>query len=177
MSRARTLIVLPLAALVLVGCEEDPAAPTEDPVQQLLDQIRTSTEAYRDVASAASAGYQEASPCVASPDGAMGFHYMNAPLVDATVEPAVPELLLYEPTSGGGLRLVGVEYMVVAPEWDASHDAPPALAGQPFDDHRAEEDRHGIPFPHYDLHVWAWEANPSGTFVPFNPSVSCDGAG
>jgi hypothetical protein len=177
MSRARTLLVLPLAALLLAGCEEDPTAPAEDPVQQLVDRIRASTEAYHQVASAAAAGYAEASPCVSSPDGAMGFHYMNAPLVDAAVEPTVPELLLYEPTAGGNLRLVGVEYMVLAPEWDASNDEPPSLAGQPFDDHRAEEARHGIPFPHYDLHVWAWEENPNGTFAPFNPNVSCDGAG
>ena len=27
--------------------------------------------------------------------------------------------------------------------------------------------------PHYDLHVWVWQANPAGIFAPFNPNVSC----
>jgi hypothetical protein len=26
---------------------------------------------------------------------------------------------------------------------------------------------------HYDLHVWVYEANASGTFAQFNPEVSC----
>ena len=28
----------------------------------------------------------------------------------------------------------------------------------------------------YELHVWAWRDNPNGTFVDWNPRVSCDGA-
>jgi hypothetical protein len=27
--------------------------------------------------------------------------------------------------------------------------------------------------PHYDLHVWIWQANPSGMFAVFNPNVKC----
>jgi len=26
----------------------------------------------------------------------------------------------------------------------------------------------------YALHVWAWKDNPNGTFVNWNPAVSCD---
>lgn len=175
MSRVRFALVSALALTVLVGCDDDPAAP-EDPVEQLLSDIRSSTEAYHQVDAALADGYVEASPCVASPDGGMGFHYAKESLVDATVEPTEPELLLYEPTTDG-LRLVGVEYMVMAPAWDESNDELPELLGQAFDDHRPEEARHGIPFPHYDLHVWAWTSNPSGTFASFNPGVSCDGGG
>jgi len=29
--------------------------------------------------------------------------------------------------------------------------------------------------PFYTLHVWAWKDNPNGTFVNWNPNVSCDG--
>ena len=28
--------------------------------------------------------------------------------------------------------------------------------------------------PFYTLHVWAWKSNPNGTFVNWNPNVSCD---
>jgi hypothetical protein len=34
--------------------------------------------------------------------------------------------------------------------------------------------RYGIP-AFYALHVWAWRHNPQGTFVDYNPRVSCDG--
>ena len=51
---------------------------------------------------------------------------------------------------------------------------PPALLGQLFT---------YTPFPNrfglkafYSLHVWAWKNNPSGTFVDWNPTVSCDDA-
>lgn len=176
MRRVRSIPVLTLIAVLAGGCDDDALAPAQDPVQELIAEIQTATEAYRELDVAMAAGYAVASPCVASPAGGMGFHYALQPLIDTTVEPSEPELLLYEPLEGGDARLVGVEYMVMAPEWDASHASPPSILGQSFDDHRAEETRHGIPFPHYDLHVWAWVPNPSGTFAPFNPDVSCDTA-
>ncbi len=30
----------------------------------------------------------------------------------------------------------------------------------------------GMPI-HYDLHVWVWRHNPSGTFNEYNPNVRC----
>ena len=33
--------------------------------------------------------------------------------------------------------------------------------------------RFGLP-AFYTLHVWAWKDNPNGTFVNWNPDVSCD---
>lgn len=169
------VLALASAAAVLLACDDDPAAPV-DPVEQLLAEIRAVTDAFQDVEMATQAGYGPVSECVASPAGAMGIHYLNPALLDGAVVPTEPELLLYEPT-GDGIRLVGVEYMVPAPDWDPANDAPPELLDRVFADHRAEADRHGIPFPHYDLHVWAWEANPDGAFLPFNARVSCADAG
>jgi hypothetical protein len=34
--------------------------------------------------------------------------------------------------------------------------------------------RCGLP-PFYELHVWAWRANPHGAFVDWNTRVSCEG--
>ena len=31
----------------------------------------------------------------------------------------------------------------------------------------------GMPW-HWDLHVWVWANNPSGTFAQWNPALSCD---
>lgn len=28
----------------------------------------------------------------------------------------------------------------------------------------------------YELHVWAWKSNPTGTFADMNPKVSCEHA-
>ena len=160
-------IILTAALLVLAAC--DSPNPAADPI----DELRDGTEAYQQVGAATAAGYAQAGPCVATPAGGMGFHYVNQPLVDGTVDPERPEALLYEPGAGGALTLVGIEFVVAAEPWDAAHAAAPEFAGQSFDDHRAPEARHGMPFAHYDLHVWAWRENPSGMFVPFNPTVSC----
>ena len=35
--------------------------------------------------------------------------------------------------------------------------------------------RYGLP-PFYELHVWAWKANPRGAFADMNPAVSCEHA-
>lgn len=164
----RLATLIPLAVLLLAaGCDSPNDAP--DP----LEELRDATEAFQQVTAAQAAGYAAAGPCVASPAGGMGIHYVNQALVDATVDPRRPEALLYAPTAGGGRELVGAEFVVVADAWDASHTTPPTLAGQSFDDHRDPAARHGLPFAHYDLHVWVWRANPAGMFTPFNPTVSC----
>ena len=160
--------LLPLAALAMTaGCDSPGGA--SDP----LDELRDATEAFQQVSAAAAAGYAPAGPCVASPAGGMGIHYTNQALVDATVDARRPEALLYAPTASGGRELVGAEFVVLADAWDAGHTTPPSFAGQAFDDHRAPAARHGLPFAHYDLHVWVWRTNPSGMFAPFNPSVAC----
>lgn len=164
--------VIVCGALLLPACDDDPAQPAdggEQDVEQLVTALRSMSQPFQDIDAALAAGYEEASPCIAN----MGFHYVKPDRVDGTVIDDQPELLLYEPQADGEMRLVGVEYLVMAPDWDAVNDAPPSVAGQAFDDHRAENQRHGLPFPHYDLHVWIWEENTMGLFVPFNPAVAC----
>lgn len=170
MMPARSIVVAVVATL-LIGCDD--STEPQDPVEELLTNVRTVTTAYQDFDAAVADGFELTGPCVASPDGGMGFHYARAELVDGAVDPSEPEVLLYVPETGGGMRLVGVEFLVLSDAWDASNDVPPALAGQTFDDHRPEALRHGLPFPHYELHVWAWVENASGVFAPFNPAVAC----
>jgi hypothetical protein len=183
MRSPRLLVLAACAAALAAACDGQPAAvaPADallssagTEVNRALAEIRRGTARFHRVEAATAAGYAPASPCVAHPVlGAMGFHYANFGLVDATVDPSAPEILVYAPAPGGGLRLAAAEFMVAAAPWDALHSAPPMLAGVVFDDHRAPEARHGIPIPHYDLHAWVWQHNPSGTFFPFNPTVSC----
>ena len=102
----------------------------------------------------------------------MGIHYANGALIeDDMLDPQRPELLIYE-QRGGRLRLVGVEFLVRAAQWDAAHPgAPPVLMGQHFH-YVGAPNRYGLP-AFYELHVWAWRDNPNGMFVDWNPAVTC----
>jgi hypothetical protein len=81
-------------------------------------------------------------------------------------------VLIYE-ASDGGLQLVGVEFVVIAAAWLASHNSPPVLEGQSFQ-FVDSPNRYGLP-AHFELHVWAWRENPNGAFVDWNNKVSCEG--
>ena len=195
----RTSLLL-VGALALAACDAtapDPAASastsavgahaaTEADVDgRTLARSRRATARYQNVDRALADGYGPASPCVYLPDGdgnevaAMGYHYANFDLVDPVVDPAAPEILLYEPMRNGKLRLVGVEFMVPASPDD---EGAPTLDGVEFNAHLnppdpengIDGDTHGIPFPHYDLHVWTWRNNPDGMFKGHNPKVSCE---
>ena len=140
----------------------------------LVEVVREATRRYREVSLAAAEGYAQFLGCVSGPDeGAMGVHFAHGTLVgDDIVEAGRPEVLVYEPRANGGLRLVAVEYLVLAEAWDASHEAPPVLAGQSFH-FTGSPNRYGLP-AFYALHVWAWKHNPHGSFVNWNPNVSCE---
>ena len=138
--------------------------------------VREATERFKNVARAEAEGYFLQFGCVSGSDaGAMGMHFVNFPLVaDGELDPTRPEIVIYEPTSTGRLRLIGADYLVLAEAWDKKHPgAPPQLMGQLF--HLFESpNRFGLP-PFYTLHVWAWKDNPTGTFVNWHSNVKCDG--
>jgi len=207
--------VLALASVIAVGCSEvsSPVAPTGaaldgnsqagsvsgialqgDPgLGPELAAVRGPTAAFHEVERAIEAGYMDprGGHCDASAAGAMGIHSSNPALLQSqTLDPAQPEVLLYLPKEGGGVRLIGVEYLqpvllrnpdtgVVAP-WLAQEPWPsnyiivtptPQLFGQTF---QGPMPGHvpGMPW-HWDLHVWVWANNPSGMFAQWNPALSC----
>jgi hypothetical protein len=146
-------------------------APTGD----LVKIVREATERFRDVSVAEAEGYSLLFGCVSGSDtGAMGMHYVNLSLVgDGELDPARPEIVIYEPTPSGRLRLIGADFLVFAETWHQNHTATPELKGQLL--HLFESpNRFGLP-AFYTLHVWAWKDNPNGTFVNWHPKVSCDG--
>jgi hypothetical protein len=131
--------------------------------------IRQATARYHRVEVAEDDGYEPFGPCVPG----MGYHYLNwGLLLNGTVDPARPEILVYEPQKNGSLKLVAAEFMVRAEDWDPYHDEPPMLGSREFDDHRPLGSG-GPPFPHYQLHAWVWMNNPDGIYSPFNPRSSC----
>lgn len=141
----------------------------------LLKAVREATQDFRDVKVAMSSGYASLGSCVTGPErGAMGIHYANGDLIgDGVLDARTPELLIYE-RRGGRLLFVGVEFLVLADQWNTSHPGgePPVLMGQHFQ-FVGTPNRYRLP-AFYELHVWAWRDNRFGTFVDWNPDVSCD---
>jgi hypothetical protein len=140
----------------------------------LVRIVRESTERFHNVSVAEAEGYALQFGCVSGESaGAMGLHYVNGSLVNGGVVDATrPQIVIYEATSNGRLRLIGADYLVLADTWNAKHSSPPELMGQLFHLFDAPN-RFGLP-AFYTLHVWAWKDNPNGAFVNWHPNVSCE---
>jgi hypothetical protein len=101
-------------------------------------------------------------------------HFINMGNVGPKLDPAKPQVLIYEP-AGDKLRLVAAEWFVPA---ELTGGKAPSIFGQelggPMEGHRPlmPEGLH-----HYDLHVWLWKNNPGGVFSPTNPAVKCPSTG
>lgn len=163
------------AAALLVA-----AGPSGASTQSDLAAVRAATAQFANVAAAQAAGYgllvdAAGIACIDNPAGGMGIHYVNVDLVlDPTLDPTKPEVLVYEPDKHGNLRLVAVEYVVFEAD---SHSDGPTLFGQHFHrmpgaDESEPQNRYGLP-AFFELHVWLWKHNPSGMFEDWNPNVSC----
>lgn len=142
----------------------------------LVDKVRAATAQFRDINVALDQGWVRGTPCVSGPnEGAMGVHFILPSRVpDGVVNANEPEALIYEPQRDGGLRLVGVEFIVLAADWARLHPdgSTPAVDGH-LTNYVGEPNRYGLP-AFYELHVWAWETNPNGSFADWNTQVSCD---
>ena len=170
-----------IPVFVLIGVSASHARAQETPHHRaplpgtLVDVVRESTARFHDVSVAENEGYGLLFGCVSGPDtGAMGMHFVNLRLVgDDVLDATQPEIVIYEPTPGGRLRLIGADFLVFKDVWDAKHpDTTPQLMGQLLHLFEAPN-RFGLP-AFYTLHVWAWKENPSGTFVNWHSKVSCD---
>jgi hypothetical protein len=142
----------------------------------LVEKVRNATARYKDINAALGDGWVQATPCVSGPsDGAMGVHFLKPDrLHDGTLNAGEPEMLIYEPVANDKFRLVGVEYIVLASEWAAKNA--PGIAPS-VDGHLANfvpaPNRYSLP-AFYELHVWAWQENPNGSFADWNSRVSCN---
>jgi hypothetical protein len=138
---------------------------------KLVQIVRNATTQYvDDVNAATAAGYSPVLGCVSGSDhGAMGIHYVNTSLLNGPIDATQPQALIYEPTSNGQHKLVGVEFIILASA------LPPNSAPQ-VEGHLMlyidSPNRYGLP-PLYELHVWAWRDNPQGSFVDWNNHVTC----
>ena len=164
-----------LAAALSCG-SVSPAAAGQGQVQGtgLVQVVQRATDRFRDPALADAAGWKSADACVSSPEeGAMGVHFIKGSILfDGKFDPEEPEALIYEVTDRQA-RLVGAEFIITAAEWHANNPAPPVILGQQTN-FVGSPNRFGLP-AFYELHVWAFRNNTKGTYVDFNPAVSCAG--
>ncbi len=131
---------------------------------ELLKDVRNATARFHSTTQAIGAGYVPDNHCVSVPNlGGMGYHWVNPSLVDPVFDPLKPEVVLYATGSDGELQLVAVEYIVINTGQTA-----PKFGNQPFIVGGTP-----VQVPHWSLHVWLYENNPSGIFVSFNPNISC----
>jgi len=142
------------------------------PNSELVRAVRDATRNFQDPHDLGP-DYAPFHGCVSgTQEGAMGVHYVNKGFVDdGKPDPEKPDAVLYE-FRNGKPHLLGVEFIVDAKVWDENNDGPPTLMGQVFT-YNASPNRFRLD-PFYSLHVWAWRENPNGTFVDWNPQVSCD---
>lgn len=168
---SRALAALIVAAGVATGIGPVEAHPSVD--TRARAQLLRATARYNNPAVALADGYLATEECVAEPGlGGMGLHYFNPALLAGPLDPARPQVLLYEPLPGGRLRLVAVEWFAIDPDQDLTTDeGRPSLFGVPFEGPMAGHEP-GMPV-HFDLHAWVWKTNPAGMFTGYNPRVDC----
>jgi hypothetical protein len=194
--RHRTLF---LGLGLALACIASPLTAQKPIPAKDLDAIRAATEKYQDFATAEAEGYVLPLPlCVTSQHegqpaqlGAMGLHYVRPDLLGITAqEPRVngngthtdfmqPSVLIYEPQADGSMKLVAIENLVWAAAWqEAGNDGPPSFHGYDYyymhDNPETDVDEAHDFEPHYELHFWLYEENPSGMFMPWNPNVTCE---
>jgi hypothetical protein len=168
---AMLLAAAPLALGSFALAQQKTQPQGQGDQDKLVEIVRSATAQYvDDVKAATRAGYGAALGCVSGSDhGAMGIHYVNGSLLNGPIAPTQPQALIYEPQSNGELKLVGVEFIILA-------SALPPNAAPQVEGHLMlyvdGPNRYGLP-PFYELHVWAWRDNPQGPFVDWNDHVTC----
>jgi len=164
------LLSLQLPLIGAAVAQDTNQAPTP-----LIDKVRAATARFIDINQAFHAGFVTGTPCVSGPDaGAMGVHLvMVSRITSLVLDPTQPQALIYEPNADGTMRLVGVEFIALESVWALNNPSGgvPALDGNLMN-YVGAPNRYGLP-AFYELHVWAWQNNPKGSYADWNTQVTC----
>jgi hypothetical protein len=174
-----------LLAAILAASSGKAARAQQPSLTPELTAVRAQLDKYRDPIVAIYDGYLSSVGCIEYPKGAseggmqypkggMGVHFLNFGFVGPTLDPAKPQVLIYEPV-GDSLKLVAAEWFMPT---DVAGSTTPSVFGKtlqgPMEGHQPL-----MPagFHHWDLHVWLWKNNPEGVFAPTNPAIRCPAKG
>ena len=128
-------------------------------VDRDVARLRAATERFKSSSAAIAEGYPQETDCVQmQPHGAMGYHFGNPALKDATLDVEKPEVLVYEKRPDGTFHLNGVEFYVPFTAWTKAE--PPSIMGENL----KRADSLGF----WYLHVWTGrpihpDCSPTGT--------------
>lgn len=154
------MLVLFLLLATSFGCtnDEGPGAPWESEVASL----RRAVVPLKDFEAAKNAGYDIKATEYRTQ---MGFHFLNAGLLDGLFEVEKPEVLIFIEDTSGGMELVAVEYGI--PIEDLENPAPPPEGFSGNDDVWKIDTEFSL----WTLHAWVVMENPEGIFAPRNPEL------
>ena len=173
------------SALVLLAVAAQRGEAQKQGMTPELESVRKLLDKYKDPIVAVHDGFYSSVACISYPNGggegamrypvgAMGVHFINMGNVGPTLDPAKPQVLIYEP-NGDKLTLVAAEWFMPT---EVAGGKSPTVFGQqlggPMEGHQPVMPA-GL--HHYDLHVWLWKTNPEGVFSPTNPAVKCPTTG
>jgi hypothetical protein len=174
------LLVLATWAWSPAAAQADKNAAAPPKLSADMEPVRAALEKYQDPIVAVRDGYFSTVACVEYQKGAqghmqytpggMGVHFLNLQTIGPKLDPAKPQVLIYEPV-GDRLRLAAAEWFMPTA---VAGGVRPTIFGQklqgPMEGHEPLQPK-GL--HHYDLHVWMWKENPAGMFSATNPAVKC----
>ena len=177
--RRAALLALSLVLTVPAAAQAQGQPTTAMPDE--LASVRAALDKYKDPVVAVHDGFLSTVGCIEYPKGGaegamkyppggMGVHFINMGNVGPVLDPAKPQVLIYEP-DGDKLKLVAAEWFMPLQLAGAKR---PSIFGKELEGPMAG---HKPLMPdglhHYDLHVWLWKTNPAGVFTATNAAVKC----
>lgn len=154
------IILFLVAVSPLISCDDD---DKEVPLwQEEIERLRVATTPYDFIEHAGHDGYDTE---VTGYRTHMGYHYLNASLLDDKFEVEKPELLLYVPGENNKLKFVAVEYAVPIEDLNNPPPVPEGFKGD------ADVWEINTEFKLWTLHVWIKLDNPDGIFAPHNMTL------
>jgi hypothetical protein len=151
--------VVMLGFVLLFGsCSNDDVAV--EPWEEEIAQLKASVEPLKDFEAAKAAGWEIQATEYRM---GMGYHFLNAGLLDEKFEPAKPEVLLFINDPTGNMELVAVEYGIPIADLDNPGPPPEGFAGS------GDIWKIDTEFSLWTLHAWVVMENPEGIFAPMNP--------
>ena len=150
-------LLIILSVSILLSCDDDDDPPLWQAEIELLKAAITPYDhiehAFHDGYDAEVTGYRKH----------MGYHYLNAGLLDDKFEVEKPELLLYAPDENNNLKFVAVEYAVPIEDLNNPPPVPEGFKG------KDDVWEINTEFKLWTLHVWVKLENPNGLFASHNP--------